>query len=366
MRTTRRMVMLSAVGAIGLLTLGGFNWRRTRVDSSLAVPGPMAAAVRHANGMVYRRLGKTGLQVSEVGFGSWGIGGMAYGAVSRQDAVDALSRAEELGCNFVDTAQVYGNAETLLGEFMQGRRSKWHIATKYSGQAPSLTAVLDQQLRTMRTDYVDLYQLHWVPRSEGAALYEELRKAKQAGKARAVGVSASTVSAIDYASRQPDIDVIQIPFNLLQPNPFLLSIDNIRKREMGVIVRSSLREGFLTGKYGRSARFTDPNDRRSQLAAKELAATLDQVERFRFLERDAGSMTLAAIAYPLSFPEVSTVVLGTKSSLQSEENFSRAPGRRLTVATMEQIWRIQDAMDLSRQRSPKSIIKRLLGRTDYI
>ncbi len=99
--------------------------------------------------MPYRRLGRTDLFVSEIGFGAWGIGGTAYGGVSKQDSLQALARAEELGCNFVDTAQVYGDSEAVLGEFLTGRRDKWPVATKYSGQEPSLTKTPDQQLRTL-------------------------------------------------------------------------------------------------------------------------------------------------------------------------------------------------------------------------
>jgi myo-inositol catabolism protein IolS len=293
MWSKRQVLQLAALSSIGLLSLTGHNWRRTRLEGSLASPEQSTDPVKQANGMVYRRLGRTGLLVSEVGFGSWGIGGKAYGGVSRQEAKDAMARAEELGCNLVDTAQVYGDSEAVLGEFMVGRRIKWNIATKYSGQAPSLTAVLEQQLRTLRTDYVDLYQLHWVPGDEGGALYDELRRAKRAGKVRFVGVSASTVSSIAYALNQPDIDVIQIPLNLLQPNPFLKSLQGIRERNVGVIVRSSLREGFLTGKYGYGTRFTDPNDRRSQLSSDKIETILDQVERNR--QHDVGGHRLPAV-----------------------------------------------------------------------
>ena len=93
--------------------------------------------------------------------------------------------------------------------------------------------------------------------------------------------------------------------------------------------------------------------------------TVEQVERFRFLEQEVGTMALGAIAYPLSFPEVSTVILGTKNIRQAEENFGKAAGMRLSPEALQKIWRIQDELDLARQRLPKSLIKRVLGRHDY-
>ena len=216
----------AVLGALGVL--GWINYRRTQLASALGEPVPPPAASYQVNGMPYRRMGKTDLLVSEIGFGAWAMGGNAYGHVSKQDSLQALARAEELGCNFVDTAQVYGDSEAVLGDFLQGRRDKWLIATKYSGQKPSLTATLDQQLKSLGTDRVDLYQIHWVPTADEAMLYDELYAIKKAGKARYVGVSASSIGSIEYALKQTDIDVIQLPFNLLEPNPLLGALPAIR------------------------------------------------------------------------------------------------------------------------------------------
>jgi aryl-alcohol dehydrogenase-like predicted oxidoreductase len=82
------------------------------------------------------------MEVSEVGFGSWAIGGGSYGVVERAESLRALARAEELGCNFVDTAMAYGESELVIGDFLRGRRDKWIVATKYSGQQPNMTATL--------------------------------------------------------------------------------------------------------------------------------------------------------------------------------------------------------------------------------
>ena len=116
--------------------------------------------------MRLREFGTTSMKVSEVGFGSWAIGGQAYGTVNKAESLNALARAEELGCNFVDTALVYGESENVLGEYLAGRRSRWLIATKYSGQEGGLTATVEQQLRNLRTDTIDFYQIHWMPRGK--------------------------------------------------------------------------------------------------------------------------------------------------------------------------------------------------------
>lgn len=362
----RRDFLIAGAGALTAITaLGWANYHRTRIDGALSEPSlPMASS--QVGGMPYRRLGNTDLLVSEIGFGAWGIGGKAYGDVSKQDSLQALARAEELGCNFVDTAQVYGDSEAVLGEFLSGRRDRWLVATKYSGQQPSLTTTLEQQLRTLRTDRVDLYQIHWVPRGSDAGLYDELYAIKKSGKARYIGVSASSIGSIEYALKNTDIDVVQLPFNLLEPNPFLGALGVIRASGAGIIIRSSLKEGFLAGKFIRETRFTDPDDQRSKWSRDQIMDTVDQVERFRFLEQEGSSMVLGSIAYPLSFPEVSTVILGTKNVRQAEENFGKAAGMRLSRTTLKKIWSIQDELDLAKQRAAKSLIKRLLGRRDYL
>lgn len=143
--------------------------------------------------MQYRDFGKTGIKVSAVGFGAWPIGGEAYGAVDGKEALRALAVAEELGCNLVDTASVYGVSQEILGEFLQGRRQKWILASKYSGQKDGLLATLQQQLSILKTDYIDFYQLHWVPLQHQRHLYDELYAVKKSGLVRFVGVSLKIV-----------------------------------------------------------------------------------------------------------------------------------------------------------------------------
>jgi aryl-alcohol dehydrogenase-like predicted oxidoreductase len=306
--------------------------------------------------MPYRKFGKTGLDVSELGFGAWGIGGQAYGKADHAESLAALARAEDLGCNFVDTAAVYGDSEAVLGEFLSGRRSRWIVSTKYSGQPAGMTATLEAQLGALRTDYVDFYMIHWVPGRNEQSLYEELARLKESGKVRFAGVSLYSREDIASALGNSLLDGFMLAVNLLEPDPFVAMRGAIAASGKAVIVRSTLKEGFLAGKFARDTRFTDPDDQRSKWSAAKIAGTVDQVERFRFLEHSAGSLARAAIAYPLSFAQVSTVVVGVKKVWEADENFGKAAGFRLAPDDLAQISRLQSVLGL---RERVSLFRRL-------
>jgi aryl-alcohol dehydrogenase-like predicted oxidoreductase len=313
-------------------------WTQARPESAISHGAP--------SGMRYRSLGKTGINVSEVAFGAWGIGGKAYGQVERKESLNALARAEELGCNFVDTASVYGDSEAILGEFLRGRRHKWLVSTKYSGQEAGLESTLESQLRTMNLDSVDLYMIHWVPSESNDPLYEALHRIKEAGKARFVGVSLYAIDEIRRVLVEGRVDAFMVAFSLLDPDPFLAKLKVIREKEVGVLVRSSLKEGFLTGKYSRDAKFPDPRDQRHKWSPEQIAATVDAAEQFRFVEEDVGSMLVGAACYPLCFSETSTVILGTKSVRHADTNFGVVPSARLSPRTLERIQSTQRRMNL--------------------
>jgi myo-inositol catabolism protein IolS len=361
---SRRSMLAGAAAAV--LVAGGtvaLAWRRLastayEVDAALPVKDPDVVAL--VGSMPYRRFGRTGLKVSELGFGAWAIGGKAYGAIERADALRALARAEELGCNLVDTAMIYGDSELLLGEFLRGRRNRWVVASKYSYQPAGMTATVEQQLTRLGTDVIDFYQLHWLP--EDHRLYEELYQLKKLGKVRFVGASVYSTRDIDEVLDHAVLDGVQLPFSLLDPDPFLRRAARLRHSGIAVLIRSSLKEGFLTGKFRRDATFPDPNDQRHSWSPAQIANTVDEVEQFRFLETDSGSMVRAAVAYPLSFPEVSTVLLGVKTLAQAESNFSQIPGARLGTGSLRRILAVQDELDAGGRRTLRALAKRVLGR----
>lgn len=294
--------------------------------------------------MEYRSFGSTGLSVSERAFGGWAIGGASYGRVEPRDALEALARAEDLGCNFVDTAAVYGASEELLGRFLEGRRHRWLVASKYSQQPEGLTEVVEQQLRRMRTDHLDFYQLHWVPRGDQERVYDELERLRQQGKLRFTGASLYSAADIDYVLDHTSLDGFQVRFSLLDPDPFIRRLRRISERRPAVIVRSVLASGFLTGKYAEASTFADVADQRHGWDRHRIRQLARRADSYRFLLQEVGSMHAAAIAYALSFPEVSTVVLSTKNAGQAVANFGPAVPARLSPAMLLDIERTQRAI----------------------
>jgi aryl-alcohol dehydrogenase-like predicted oxidoreductase len=149
---------------------------------------------------------------------------------------------------------------------------------------------------------------------------------------------------------------------LLDPEPLLSRIHRLRDKQRAVIVRSALKEGFLTGKFTRDAVFADPSDQRHEWSREQIAATVDAVEQLRFLESEAGSMVAAAARYPLSFAATSTVVLGTKNLAQAESNFGSVPGPRLSDASLARIHDLQIEMGLRSTRElVMSKVRALVG-----
>jgi aryl-alcohol dehydrogenase-like predicted oxidoreductase len=293
--------------------------------------------------MRYRAFGATGIEVSEIGFGAWGIGG-AYGAVSKRDAIDALACAEDYGCNFVDSALVYGDAEAILGEFLVGRREKWIVATKYSGQTEGMRATIERQLRLLRTDVIDFYQVHWYPRGAQEQLFEELANLKHEGKVRFAGVSLYSPTDIRDASRRADLDGFQVEHSLLEPNVMLTAEPWVTPR-LGVVVRSALAGGLLSGRYVPGTDFKDAGDQRAKWSREKVDRSLRAVEALRSVSDDLRAL---AIGYPLASEGVSTVIVGTKSAAQAKLNFGepvKAPSR----TELERISRVQRELRL---RSP--------------
>jgi len=363
----RRMVLGGLVLGSAALAGGAFVRASVYRNSSswtLTATEPDAAPSARP-GMQYRTFGKTGMLLSEVGFGALQIG-QSYGTVHRSESLSALARAEELGCNLIDTGGRYGDSELVIGQFLNGRRSKWHVATKYSGQPEGLEATIEQQLVRLGVDAIDFYQIHWAPSRGENELYEALYRVKKAGKARFVGVSLYSVSDIDFVLKETDIDGFQVAFSLLDPDPYLAKLDLIRKKGLGVLIRSSLKRGFLAGKFKRDATFPDPNDQRHAWSRERIEAAVDAAEQFRFLEKDVGSMAVGAACYPLCFRETTSVLLGTKSERQADTNFGVVPGTRLSEASLERIQQLQRSMGLFQRKDRMIDLARQILLVDLI
>jgi aryl-alcohol dehydrogenase-like predicted oxidoreductase len=301
--------------------------------------------------MRYRRLGRTDLQVSEVGFGAWAIGGNkhghSYGPTDNAVSLKTIARALELGCTFFDTADIYGHglSEKLLGQALQKRRHECIIATKvgndfYHGPVHQnfdpdyIRSALDKSLERLRTDYIDLYQLHNPPlmmlqRGEHYGILEEL---KQTGKIRYYGVSVHDSYEGEMAIHTGKPDVIQVIYNCLRPDAGEELFPLAQEGDVGLIVREPLASGILTGKSTVDSAFPE-GDLRADWPQEYLMMQVQLAEKLRFLET-AGQRSLAqaALRFVLDEPAVSVVIPGIKTAHQAEENFAASELPALTDA----------------------------------
>ncbi|EKD83490.1 MAG: hypothetical protein ACD_39C00636G0002 [uncultured bacterium] len=308
--------------------------------------------------MKFRKLGATGLDVSEIGFGTWGLGGNAYGTVDDKESKKALEAAFESGINFYDTADLYGNghSEELLGEVFAGRRDKVVIATK-GGTLPHTTFVMPQDfsakhmkealhgsLKRLKTDYIDLYLLH-SPRIEDIRGNDDLLKTlaefKKAGLVRAYGISARTPGDALTAIKEFGFKVVEVNFNLIDQR----SIDNglfelARKNDLGLIIRTPLTFGFLTGKLRGDEQFEN-TDHRANWPKDQLKRWADAHHLFSFLfDGKARTPAQAALRFCLDFDVVSTVIPGMMNVREVLENAEASEMLSLTGQEMETVMRI--------------------------
>src|SRR5512136_720977 len=215
--------------------------------------------------MEYRELGRTGWKVSAISFGAWAIGG-TWGPVEDKDSLAALNRAVDLGVNFFDTADVYGDgrSERLLARLRRERSETIYVATKAGRRlAPhvaagydraNLTAFVERSLRNLETEAIDLLQLHCPPtdvyyRPEVFAILDDL---VSAGKIRHYGVSVERVEEGLKALEYPGVQSVQIIFNIFRQRPADLFFSEAQRRRVGILARVPLASGLLTGKFSRT------------------------------------------------------------------------------------------------------------------
>lgn len=292
--------------------------------------------------MKYRTLGKTGLNVSVVGVGTWQFGG-AWGKDFTQDEVDAiLDKAEDVGINLLDTAECYGPhlSESFIGSYVErrGTRDKWIIATKFGHNAldrnnnywgaDKVLVQLEDSLKSLRTDYIDLYQFHSGPDEvfDNDELWTMLDKQVQAGKIRNLGISIGSNDNLHQtaAATQINAKAIQVVYNRLDETPEKRVFPSCIEQNLGVLARVPLASGYLSGKYKPGAVFAS-NDVRSNHDKEQTAAKLRRVEEIAAAEVPAGvNMAEWALAWCLQHPAVTCVIPGCKSPEQVETNASAA------------------------------------------
>jgi aryl-alcohol dehydrogenase-like predicted oxidoreductase len=293
--------------------------------------------------MKFRKLGRTGLNVSEIGFGAWAIGG-SWGPQSEADSIAALNCALDLGVNFIDTAAGYGDgkSERIIASVLKGRRESVVVATKTppaeglwppspycaaSSRYPEkyLRENVEQRMRNLGTDHLDILQLHTWTRAwnRDPRPFEVLRSLKKEGKVRFVGISTpehDQNSVIDLM-RGGWVDVVQVIYNIFEQEPAAELLPVAAETGTGIIVRVVFDEGSLTGKWTRDTTFPEGDFRRSYFEGDRLGRAVARAAKVA-QDVDGCGYTLpqAAIAFALAHGAVGTVIPGMRNVAQAEAN----------------------------------------------
>lgn len=312
--------------------------------------------------MQERKLGRTGVKVSEIGFGAWAIGG-AWGDVSMEDAKAALHAALDQGCTFIDTADVYGDgrSEQIIAEVLAerggerpfvatkvGRRLAPHVAEGYT--KANLSEFVERSLRNLRVDCLDLVQLHCPPpavfyRPEVFGAMDEL---VAEGKVRHYGVSVEKVEEALKAIEYPNVATVQIIYNIFRQRPATLFFEQAKKRDIGVIVRVPLASGLLTGKMSADTAFAADDhrafnrngeafDKGETFAGVPYPLALEAVEHIRKLVPGDASMAQFALRWILMEEGVSTVIPGARNAAQARSNTEAAALAPLAPEVMSEL-----------------------------
>jgi aryl-alcohol dehydrogenase-like predicted oxidoreductase len=316
--------------------------------------------------MKYRELGRTGWKVSEISFGAWAIGG-DWGKVDDKESLAALNRAIDLGVNFIDTADVYGDgrSEKLVAEVLKGRSEKVHVATKAGRRLDPHTAdgynesnlrkFVERSLKNLGTDCLDLVQLHCPPTEVyyRPEVFEALDKLMGEGKIRYYGVSVEKVEEALKAIEFPNVQTVQIIFNIFRQRPAELFFEHARKRKVGILARVPLASGLLTGKLSPDTRFEKRDhraynrhgeefDRGETFSGVDYAAALAAVEQIRPMVPEGQTMAQFALRWILMFDAVSCCIPGAKNPRQAEDNALASECSELSPDTMEALRGVYD------------------------
>ena len=297
--------------------------------------------------MHYRKLGSTGMTVSDVGFGGWGIGGHAdaggtpvgWGRTSDDESLATIRRARELGVTFFDTADSYGfgRSESLLGIVLSRHRNDVVIATKVGVARDAqgrlvkdfsrkhISHAVDGSLKRLRTDYIDLYQLHnpTLDDLRRDDLHEAMDRLQESGKIRFWGVSITTPEEGIEIIRNGWGYALQVLYNILNQAPAQELFPLAKEKGYGIIARVPLASGLLTGKFRPDTVFPKDDVRQNFLTPKRLEEALARVDEAKsIIGGSARSLAEAALRFVLANEAVSTVIPGAKNVRQVEMNVS--------------------------------------------
>ncbi len=302
--------------------------------------------------MQYRTLGRTGIRVSEIGFGAWAIGGTAeasgmplgWGHSSDDESLAAIRRARELGVNFFDTADSYGfgRSESLLGIVLSRQRQDVVLATK-AGVVRTSTGELrkdfskqhifhavDGSLKRLRSDYIDLYQLHNPAMSDlrRGHIQEVMELLQDSGKIRFWGVSISTPDEGVEIIRNGWGHSLQVLYNVLNQAPADELLPLAKERGFGVIARVPLASGLLTGKYREGALFAADDIRQNFLTPRRLTEVTQRVDEVKSIIGGAArNIAEGSLRFVLANDAVTCAIPGARSPRQVENNVAATDGK---------------------------------------
>lgn len=319
-----------------------------------------------------RKLGFSDLEITEVGFGAWAIGGgnwaFGWGPQDDKEAINAMNRALELGVNWIDTAAVYGlgHSEELVAEVIKGRRDDIIVASKCSLvwddhgnissslKRDSVIRECESSLQRLDTDFIDLYQIHW-PRDEERIEegWEAIGRLIEQGKIRYGGVSNFNVSHLKRAQAEHPIASLQPPYSMLRRSvEFNGEFDFCKENDIGIIAYSPMQCGLLTGKFDMN-RVADDDWRRKSDEFQEpnLSIDLEFVDKLKPIAADYGkTVAQLAIAWVLRLDHMSAAIVGARRPSQIEETVGGADWKlsnndleRIEQLLQERIDRIKDA-----------------------
>jgi len=318
--------------------------------------------------MNYRELGRTGWKVSEISFGAWAIGSF-WGKVDDNESMAALDRAIDLGVNFIDTADVYGmgHSERLIARLRKERRETIYVATKAGRRLSphtadgynkkNLTGFIEDSLKNLETNCLDLVQLHCPPtevyyRPEVFGALDDLVKA---GKIRYYGVSVQKVEEALKALEFPGVQSVQIIFNMFRHRPAELFFREAARRKVGILARVPLASGMLTGRMTRETTFSQDDHRQfnrhgemfdmgETFSGVDFETGLQAVEELQTLVPQGATLTQLALRWILMFDAVSCAIPGAKRPAQVDENFSAGALAPLSDEQMAAVGGIYDRL----------------------
>ena len=318
--------------------------------------------------MEYRDLGQTGMRVSEISLGTWAFGG-DWGTVSDDAAYAALNRAVDLGVNFLDTADVYGDgrSEKLIGSLLQdrpndeilvatkaGRRLDPHTPEGYDYD--NLSAFVERSLKNLGVDALDLLQLHCPPTEayRQDSTFEALDRLQEAGKARYYGVSVEKVEEARMALNYPNVKTVQIIFNVFRQKPAEEFFPLAEERNVGILARVPLASGLLSGKMSADRAFTEDDhrnfnregqafDRGETFSGVDFETGLLAAEELKELVPQGHTLAQFALRWILMHPAVSCAIPGGKNPAQVEDNIAAAEMSPLSEETMQRAREIYDS-----------------------